>query len=101
VPRYGPAPIEFSARDVVDAHAVAVVAVGRLGLTHADDGACAGDVPDRLASLALDLAHARVAERIEKLAIEGQAALDRRHDEVEMMDAAGHTEPLSSSCQRR
>lgn len=75
--------------------------LGEQGLTHADDGACAGDVPDRLASLALDLAHARVAERIEKLAIEGQAALDRRHDEVEMMDAAGHTEPLSSSCQRR
>jgi len=31
--------------------------LGEQGLTHADDGACAGDVPDRLASLALDLAH--------------------------------------------
>src|SRR5262249_31748770 len=47
------------------------------------------EVVDRLASLARDLADPVVAERREQVAVEGQAALDRRDDEVDVMNAGG------------
>jgi hypothetical protein len=46
-------------------------------------------VPDRLAAFALDLADAVPAERLEQLAIEGQAAEDRADDEVDVVKTGG------------
>ena len=92
--------------DVVDADAVAVEgAFGRrVRLAQAERGSRAGEVVDRLAALALDLVVPVPAERAEQLTVEGQAALDRRDDEVEVMDtrraqyqgdfSAGLTVPL-------
>ena len=85
------------------------VAVGRslaLRLAEADRAAGAAEVPDRLASLALDLADPRVAERPEQLAVERQAPLDRGDDQVDVMDAArahrafGFQRRSASSCAR-
>ena len=75
-------------REVVQTDPVAVVLVrGRLRLAQADRAAGAGEVPDRLAALALDLADAVPAERLEQVAVEGQAAQDRGDDEIDVMDA--------------
>src|SRR5437667_7416073 len=78
-------------REMVQADAVAVVrAVGfRLRLAQADRAARSPEVPDRLAALALHLARAVPAERAEPLAVEGQAALDRRNDQIDVVDARG------------
>ena len=59
-----------------------------LCLAQPDRAARAGEVPDRLASLALDLPDPVIAERRQQLAVERQAALDRRDDQVDVMDAA-------------
>jgi hypothetical protein len=73
-----------------------------LRITQADHGAAARDVVDRLSTLADDLADAPVPERLEQLAVEGEAALERGDDEVEVVDAAAGQRALpSSSCQRR
>src|SRR6266542_985165 len=68
---------------------VAVIRVGalRLRLAQADRGTGAPEVVDRLASLALDLADAVEAERRKQVAVERQAALDRRDDQVDMVNA--------------
>src|SRR6185312_16502945 len=59
------------------------------------------EVPDRLAALPLDLGHAVPAERREQIPVEGQAALDRRHDQVDVKYAAGaHARRRSCSAQR-
>src|SRR6185437_12810231 len=50
-----------------------------LRLPQADCDGGAAEVPDRLAALALDLRDPVVAERREQLAVERQAALERRH----------------------
>ena len=77
--------------DVVEPDPVAVAAAFALRLAKPDGAAGTAEVPDRLAALALDLADARVAERAEELAVEGQAALDRGDDQVDVVDAArGH-----------
>jgi hypothetical protein len=40
-------------------------------------------------------------ERREQLAVEGQAALDRRHDQVDVIDAGGtHAEPSAFAPER-
>ena len=79
---------------MVQAHPVAVVgslALG-LGLAEPDRGACAPEVPDRLVALALHLADSMPAEWAEQLAVEGQAALDRGDDQVDVVD------PVSAFC---
>src|SRR4051794_41362971 len=75
---------------MVQADAVTVVrAIARaLRLAQAERAAAAREVPDRLAALALDLADAVEAERREQLAVERQAALDRRDDEVDVVQGA-------------
>src|SRR5581483_3131451 len=74
-------------REMVQADAIPVdVAIAALRFAQADRAACALQVPDRLAALALDLADAVPAERTEQLAVERQAAVDRRDDEVDVMD---------------
>src|SRR5207247_9840531 len=78
-------------RDVVQADPVPVVglsAVG-LGLPQSDGAAGAGEVPDRLAALALHLADAVEPERREQVSVERQAALDRGDDEIDVVDARG------------
>jgi hypothetical protein len=76
-------------REVVQADPIAVVGtVGRrLRFSQTERGSGAGEVPDRLTALALDLADAVVAERREQLAVERQAALDRGDDEIDVVDA--------------
>jgi len=67
-----------------------------LRLAEADlDHVAPAEVPDRLAALALHLGHVVVAERCEQIAVEGQAALDRRDDEIDVVDASarGHVPP--------
>src|SRR5205085_9308208 len=65
--------------EVVETDRVAVVRRAlRLRLPQPDRGAGPAEVPDRLAPLALDLADPVKAERREQVAVEGQAALDRR-----------------------
>src|SRR5881409_1472963 len=59
----------------------------RLRLAQADRAPRAPEVVDRFAPLTLDLANAVVAERRQQIAVERQAALDRRDDEVDMVDA--------------
>jgi hypothetical protein len=78
-------------RQVVEADAVAVVRlVGVcLRLAQPDRAAGAGEVPDRFAALALDLADPVPAERLEQLTVERQAAQDRRYDEVDVVNACG------------
>jgi hypothetical protein len=68
--------------------AIAVIRA-RLGLrlAQSDRRARTGQVPDRLAALALDLADAVPAKRLEQLAVEGQAAQDRGDDEIDVVDA--------------
>src|SRR5207249_890933 len=61
----------------------------RLGLAEADRAARAPEVPDRLAALAFHLADAVPAERAEEVPIEGQAALDRGDDEIDVVNASG------------
>ena len=81
--------------EVVEPDAVAVVRPRlRLGSAQPDRRPGAGQVPDRLATLTLDLADPVVAERAEELRIERQAALDRRDDEVDVMNAGGAHEGL-------
>src|SRR5579862_2092117 len=76
--------------EVVEADGVAVdLVAARLRLAQADRRLAAAQVPDRLAALALDLADPVPAERPEQLAVEGQAALDRGDDEVDVVDASG------------
>jgi hypothetical protein len=77
--------------DVVDADPVPVErAVGlALRLPEPQRATRPGDVPDRLAALALDLADAVPAERLQQLAIEGQAAQYRADDEVDVVKAGG------------
>jgi hypothetical protein len=75
-------------REVVQTDPVAVVLVRRrLRLSQADRAARAGEVPDRLPALALDLADAIPPERLQQLAVEGQAAQDRGDDEIDVVDA--------------
>jgi hypothetical protein len=74
--------------DVVEAEAVAVDLAGHSGLAQAERCAGAAEVPDRLPALADHLAGPRVAERLEQLAVEGEAALERRDDQVDVVDAA-------------
>jgi hypothetical protein len=78
-------------RDVVEADAVAVdlAAVSRRRLAQAERAARAREVVDGLAALALDLAQALPPERPQQPAVEGQAALDRGDDDVEVVDAGG------------
>src|SRR5919197_848248 len=72
----------------MEADRVAVVRRAlRLRLPQTDSRAGPAEVPDRLAPLALDLADPVVAERRKELAVEGQAALDRRDDQVDVVDA--------------
>ena len=87
-------------RDVVDADRVAVVARRGVCASRSPIGARPAEVPDRLAALALDLGDPVPAQRPEQLAVERQAALDRRDDEVDVMDAGGRTN-LSVRRQRR
>ena len=59
-----------------------------LCLAEPDRAARSGEVPDRLTALALDLSDPVIAERRQQLAVERQAALDRRHDQVDVVDTA-------------
>src|SRR2546428_781674 len=72
-------------------HADAIPVVGALGLRLAnpDRRARSVEVPDRLAALALDLRDAVPAERPEQVAVERQALLDRRDDQIDVMNARG------------
>src|SRR5207248_1543844 len=63
-------------------------AVG-LRLAETDRALAPGQVPNRLAPLALHLADPVPAERPEQLPVKGQAALDRGDDEVDVVYAAG------------
>src|SRR5262249_53433354 len=74
-------------RDVMHADGVAVVASLRLRLAQPDRDAGTREVPDRLAALARHLLDAVVAERRQELAVEREAALDRRDDQVDVLDA--------------
>jgi hypothetical protein len=74
---------------VVEADPVAVVVALGLSRTQPDLAARAGEVPDRLAPLTFDLADPVEAERAEQVAVEGQAALDRGDDEIDVVDAGG------------
>src|SRR5918911_3006231 len=76
-----------------DAVAVVRLVVRGLRLPQSDRGARPAEIPDRLASLALDLADPVEAERREQVAVERQAALDRRDDEVDVVDA--HVTPVT------
>ncbi len=85
-------------RDVVDADAVAVVLAGDSRLAQADGGAAfAADVDDGLAPLADDVSDTRVPERLEQLAIEGKAPLERRDHEVEVMQSHDRVEPSAAA----
>jgi hypothetical protein len=48
----------------------------------------ASEVEDGLSTLAVDLAHVRVAERGQQVAVPREAVLDRADDEVDVVDAA-------------
>ena len=75
-------------REMVKPDPVAVVLLRRrLRLTEPDRAARPRQVPDRLAAFALDLPDAVPPERLEQLTVEGQAAQDRRDDEIDVMDA--------------
>ena len=75
-------------RQVMQSDPVAVVLLRmRLRLAQSDRAARAGQVPDRLSALALDLADAEPAERLEEVTVEGQAAQDRGDDEIDVVDA--------------
>src|SRR4051794_8508732 len=87
-------------REVVQADAVAIeLHVVHLRLAQSDRRARAGQVPDRLASLTFDLRDTVEPERPEELGVEGHAALDRRDDEVDVMDA-GRAQLRSGSSAR-
>src|SRR6266404_3447112 len=73
---------------MVQADAVAIVHALGLRLAQAERHVGAAEVPNRLAALALDLGDPVVAERRQQVAVEGQAALDRGHDEVDVMNAS-------------
>src|SRR5215210_3649413 len=75
----------------MEADAVAIVGLVALGLRLAEPDRAAGaeEVPDRLASLALHLADSMPAEWTEEVAVERQAALDRRNDQVDVVDPGG------------
>jgi hypothetical protein len=77
--------------DVVETDAVAVVLTFARGggLAQAEGAVRAVQVVDRLAPFAFDLAVTVPAERAEQLTVEGQAPLDRRDDEVDVMKAGG------------
>src|SRR5215218_5724633 len=71
-------------------------------LAHPERRAGTPQVPDRLTALTLDLADSVPAERAEEVTVEGQAALDRRNDEVDVVDPCGaHGNPRSSSSAAR
>jgi hypothetical protein len=76
---------------VVQADAVAVLLALARGrrLAQAERAARAAEVVDRLAALALDLGRPVPPQRAEQLAVEGQAALDRGNDDVDVMQAGG------------
>src|SRR5207244_3733989 len=75
-------------REVVQADAIAVVRLGfGQRLAQAERAARAAQIPDRLPALALHLGDGVEAERAEQLGVEGQAALDRGDDEIDVMDA--------------
>src|SRR5437867_3611118 len=59
-----------------------------LGLAQADSGPGPAEVPDRLPPLTLDLADPVPAERPEQVAVERQAALDRRDDQIDEIGRA-------------
>ena len=71
---------------------IAVVRPGRRCLRLAQRqrraDALAVEVPDRLAALADDLVDLRVPERREQLAVERQAPVERRDDEIEVVESA-------------
>src|SRR4051794_1040306 len=77
--------------EVMQAYCVAVVRrpTRRLSLTQADRRGGTPQVVDRLAALALDLADAVIPERGKQVAVERQAALDRRDDEIDVVNAGG------------
>jgi hypothetical protein len=83
-------------REVVQPHGVPVVWLTRrrLRLPKAERSpdALAVEIEDRLPALAYDLVDLDEAERREQFLVERQTALERRDDEVEMVDTAdlGH-----------
>ena len=83
---------------MVDADAIAVVRTCHLGVAYPDRRAPARDVTNVFASLTDDASHAGVPERLEQLAIEGHAAFERRHHEVEVVNA--HRPRLAARRQR-
>jgi hypothetical protein len=74
-------------RDVVHADAVPVERIRRRRRLSRAEVAPGADVPDGLAALALHLADAVPAERLEQFAIERQAAEDRADDEIDVVEA--------------
>ena len=55
-----------------------------------DTDPVAVEVPDRLAALAADLAGVHVPERLQELPVEGQAAFQRGHDDVDVVYPPRH-----------
>ena len=80
----------------MNSQAIAIVVAERLGLAEAErHDAVTAQVDDALAALAHDLARPCVAERFEQLPIQRQAAIQRRDDEVEVVDTGpAHGPPL-------
>lgn len=74
---------------MVKTDAVPVVLPRRLSLAQADrDPSRSNQIDHTLTSFAHDLGGAPVAERLEQPAIEGEASLEIRHDQVEMVHTA-------------
>jgi hypothetical protein len=78
-------------RGMVKPDRVAVVRAFALGLRLANpqrrSDSLAVEVPDRLAALAFHVIGLQVPERSQQLPIEGQAALERGHDDVDVVEA--------------
>jgi hypothetical protein len=78
---------------MVEPDAIAIMITRCLGLAQAErHDAGPAQVDDPLATLAHDLADARVSERAKQLAVEPQTAIEGRDNEVEMIDAGSSHE---------
>jgi len=89
-------------REVVEADLVAVVFPLRLRLAEADRRSGAPEVPNGLVAFPLHLAHPVPSERPEEIPVEGEAALDRRDDQIDVVNTVrAHVKPARDSARRR
>ena len=72
---------------MVEADLIPVVLTLRLRLTEPDRAPLPPEVPNGLPALALHLGHPVPAERAEEITVKREAALDRRYDQVDVVNS--------------